>query len=71
MTYITQLLQNESETHYDIDEEVEELKETCKEQGIELTLGEDEPLEDDAEDPEDKKITSMQSQMKVLQKLLK
>ena len=55
MIYITQLLQNESETHYDIDKGVEEAewKEICKKQGIELTLGEGEPkeelLEDDTE----------------------
>ena len=41
MIYLTQLLQNESEIHYDVDKGVEEaeFKEICKEQGIELTLG--------------------------------
>ena len=40
MIYITQHLQNESETDHDIDKGVEEAewKEICKEQGIELKV---------------------------------
>ena len=45
MIYMTQLLQNESETDYDVDEGKEEAewKKICEEEGIDITLGEGEP----------------------------
>ena len=72
LIYMTQLLQNESETDYDVDEGEEEAewKKICEEEGINITSGEGEPqveaLEDPEDDPVDDKISSMWVQMKVL-----
>ena len=72
MIYMTQLLQNESETDYDVDEGEEEAewKKICEEEGITITSGEgkpqEKPLEDPEDDPANNKIRSMWAQMKVL-----
>ena len=72
---MTQLLQNENESDY-VDEGDDEAdwKKICQEEGIDITSGKGEHVEEAVEHddaPANEKITSMQVQMKVLHKLLK